>query len=52
MSFVTNLKCAKCNKHYESEEVQQLCECGGPLVVKYDLEKVKKNLQKRGLKES
>lgn len=51
MSYVTHLECAKCNKHYNSEEVHQLCECGGPLVVKYDLEKVKENFHKEDLKE-
>ncbi|MTI85867.1 MAG: threonine synthase [Firmicutes bacterium] len=51
MSFVTHLECAKCGKNYSSEEVQQLCECGGPLVVRYDLEAVKNTLKKEDLKE-
>lgn len=50
MSYVTHLECAKCKKHYDSEVVNQLCECGGPLIVKYDLECVKENLKKEDLK--
>lgn len=51
MSYVTHLECAKCNKHYNSEEVHQLCECGGPLIVKYDLARVKENFRKEDLKD-
>ncbi|MEG6616827.1 threonine synthase [Peptococcaceae bacterium 1198_IL3148] len=51
MSYVTHLECAKCGKHYNSEEVHQLCECGGPLVVQYDLESIRKNFHKEDLKD-
>ena len=48
--FVTQLECPKCQKTYESEKVQQLCECGGPLLVRYDLEKAAGSLTKEDLK--
>lgn len=51
MSYVSHLECSKCGKHYNSEEVHQLCECGGPLLVKYDLNKVKDNFSKEALKD-
>lgn len=51
LSYVTHLECAKCQRHYESEIVNQLCECGGPLIVKYDLDRVKENFKKEALKE-
>lgn len=51
MSYVTHLECSKCGKHYESENVQQLCVCGGPLLVRYDLERIKKNFHKEDLKD-
>lgn len=52
MSFVSHLECSACKKKYESEEVQGLCkECGKPLLVRYDLEKVAKSLKKESLKE-
>lgn len=38
--FVSHLECSRCNKTYDSEKVHQLCECGGPLLVHYNLEKV------------
>jgi len=47
--FVSHLECPKCHKTYESEEVHQLCECGGPLVVRYDLKKVAENMKKEDL---
>lgn len=50
MSYVTHLECSKCGKRYNSEEVQQLCECGGPLLVRYDLKRVKENFHKEDLK--
>jgi threonine synthase len=42
--FVSHLKCPKCNAEYESEMPIQLCECGSPLLVRYDLESIKKAL--------
>lgn len=49
MSYVTHLECAKCARKYESEQINQLCECGGPLLVKYDLDAIKQNLKKEDL---
>ena len=51
MSYVTHLECSKCNKQYNSEEVHQLCECGAPLIVKYDLARIKENFRKEDLKD-
>jgi threonine synthase len=42
--FVSHLKCPKCNAEYESEKPTQLCACGSPLLVRYDLESIKKVL--------
>ena len=36
---------------YESEALIQLCECGAPLLVEYDLEKVKTVFKKEMLKQ-
>lgn len=35
----TNLYCPKCGKTYDLEHQHQLCECGSPLLVRYDLER-------------
>lgn len=45
-SYIKNLYCPKCSKTYSHERIQQLCECGSPLLVQYDLDKAKKTLKK------
>ncbi len=45
-SFITNLYCPKCGQVYDYKVKQQLCTCGSPLLVKYDLESAKKVLRK------
>jgi threonine synthase len=41
MSHVSHLECSVCNRRHDAGKVQTLCECGGPLLVRYDLEKAK-----------
>ena len=36
-SYVTHLECSRCAKHVPPGKVYNLCECGGPLLVRYDL---------------
>jgi threonine synthase len=38
-SCITTLVCPKCKKSYDHREIQQLCQCGSPLLVEYDLER-------------
>ncbi|MDP9340637.1 MAG: threonine synthase [Actinomycetota bacterium] len=40
-SFVTHLECSRCGRRYGHLEVRNLCECGGPLLVEYDLDAVR-----------
>ncbi len=47
--YVSHLECPKCKAHYESEKLIQLCQCGAPLLVRYDLKKVREKLKKRSL---
>jgi threonine synthase len=42
--FVTHLECPKCSETYESEQRVQLCRCGAPLLVRYDLARVAAHL--------
>jgi len=42
MTFVDHLECTKCAKHYPAGQAHNLCACGGPLYVLYDLEAAKK----------
>jgi threonine synthase len=41
MSNVMHLECSVCGKRREAGRVHNLCECGGPLLVLYDLASVK-----------
>ena len=34
---VTHLECSVCTRNYEAGKPWNLCECGGPLLVRYDL---------------
>jgi threonine synthase len=38
-STLTHLECARCGTGYNAAEPQNLCTCGSPLLVRYDLEK-------------
>jgi threonine synthase len=40
---VTNLECSVCSKTYEAGKTWNLCECGGPLLVRYDLEQLRES---------
>src|ERR1700722_4515213 len=40
---VTHLECSVCNRKYEAGKVWNLCECGGPLLVRYDLEALRQS---------
>ena len=47
--YVSHLECPKCGASYESEKPVQLCQCGAPLLVRYDLKKVRENFRKESL---
>ncbi|APM40679.1 threonine synthase [Clostridium kluyveri] len=46
MSYFNYLECSKCGERYSKDKPHNLCHCGGPLLVRYDLEKVKKEVNK------
>ncbi len=47
---VTHLECAACGLEHEAQRLQNLCrECGKPLLVRYDLERVRQRLTKESL---
>jgi threonine synthase len=39
-SFVSSLVCSRCGTHHDARLPHNLCECGGPLLVDYDLDGV------------
>lgn len=50
MSYFSYLQCSKCGKEYSKDEPHNLCECGGPLLVRYDLHSIKENVDKNVFK--
>ena len=48
--FVSHLECSRCDKTYDPERVNQLCSCGAPLLVRYDLKRVARGLKKGDLR--
>jgi threonine synthase len=48
-SYVTHLYCPKCRNEYSTDEQNNLCECGSPLLVDYDIAKLKKLLHREDL---
>ena len=40
MSFVTHLECPKCGATHSHQQVINLCSCGSPLLVRYDLDAI------------
>ena len=40
MGKPSRLECSRCGKSFTANQVHNLCECGGPLLVKYDLANV------------
>ena len=38
---MTHLECSLCSKIFEAGRIWNLCECGGPLLVRYDLARLK-----------
>ncbi len=51
MNYVTHLECAACNARYEAGRLHNLCEkCGKPLLVRYDLEAVRRALPRSELR--
>lgn len=46
---VSHLSCPKCTNTFDSEQLVQVCTCGAPLLVEYDLERVKETFRKTDL---
>jgi threonine synthase len=42
MNAVSHLECSLCGKRFECGHVLNLCDCGGPLLVRYDLESLRR----------
>jgi threonine synthase len=49
MTFVSHLECSVCGQRRDAGKVHALCECGGPLLVRYDIEKAKVECKRESL---
>jgi threonine synthase len=48
-SFVAELSCPRCGNRYEHRTPRNLCACGGPLLVQYDLDAVARSVDRDAL---
>src|SRR6185295_13775268 len=46
---VTHLYCSSCGTEYEAGKLMNLCDCGKPLMVAYDLERAAATLTRKSL---
>ncbi|MDQ6677632.1 MAG: threonine synthase, partial [Acidobacteriota bacterium] len=49
---LTFLECSVCSRKYEAGKPHNLCECGGPLLVRYDLEQLRAEWGRESLLQS
>src|SRR5579884_3981240 len=49
MVLPTSLVCSRCGQTFAANQLLNLCECGGPLLVNYDLDAVRRNWRKEDL---
>ena len=47
MPKLTHLECSLCNQRFEAGTVLNLCACGGPLLVRYDLDRIRHRWRRR-----
>ncbi|HKD98138.1 MAG TPA: threonine synthase [Micromonosporaceae bacterium] len=40
MTFLTDLECPRCGRHHDAHRPANLCDCGSPLLARYDLDAV------------
>ncbi|CAM2868286.1 threonine synthase [Paenibacillus sediminis] len=48
-SYISHLDCPSCGNRYDSNQVQQLCSCGSPLLVRYKLDELKENVSRESI---
>ncbi len=50
MTTATHLECSLCGKTHETAKIWNLCACGGPLLVRYDLDLVRRSWNRDWIK--
>ena len=46
MSYVSHLECGACRRQYPAGQPHNLCECGGPLLIRYHLNRIRADFQR------
>ena len=49
MPKATHLECSLCSQKFDAATVQSLCTCGGPLLVRYDLDHIRSRWRRRAV---
>ena len=49
-STITHLECSRCKKTHPHTKLLNLCDCGGPLLVRYDLKAASRSLTREALR--
>lgn len=44
-SALTHLECGRCAERYDADVPQNVCRCGSPLLVRYDLDRVRASVR-------
>ncbi len=52
MTTVSYLECSLCGTRRETRKIHNLCECGGPLLVRYDLDRARCEWSREALKDA
>jgi threonine synthase len=42
--FLSHLECPRCDQRHDADRLQNLCDCGSPLLARYDLESVARSV--------
>ncbi|MFO7942406.1 MAG: pyridoxal-phosphate dependent enzyme, partial [Bacillota bacterium] len=46
---MTHLECPRCGEKLDPTKLQNLCECGAPLLVRYDMEAMRRDVSRESL---
>ncbi len=49
MTMTTHLECSVCAKRHAAGQIHNVCECGAPLLVRYDLQKVRETWDRESI---
>jgi threonine synthase len=50
LTALTHLECSLCKQKFEAGKIHNLCPCGGPLLVRYDLARIRQEWSREQLK--